>query len=98
MHTVFEGIAKCHLNLLLHHLIDSVEAFSLSDLNHCLLSRLYEYSQSDTQPTPTTRESSTSDFRIAESGKIYNQLSLYQFHCSFTNDDFNYSTSTIHTW
>ena len=34
MHTVYEGVAVYHLNLLLHYLIDTRKWLSLTELNH----------------------------------------------------------------
>ena len=36
MHSIFEGVARRHINYLLHYLIDSRGYFKLSDLNHII--------------------------------------------------------------
>lgn len=68
MHTVFEGVAKRHLGLLLHHIIDVKQYCNLNDVNHALSVHPYGYSESDTRPTLIKRESSSSNFHITESG------------------------------
>ena len=69
MHSIFEGVARRHLNLLFHHLIDSHHYLDLSQLNHSIKLHPYGYSEADTKPTLIDRESSsTSDFRIKQSG------------------------------
>ena len=78
MHTIFEGIASNHLNVLLHHLIDSCHYLSLSQLNHVLAAHPYGYSESDTKPSPIRRDSTaTSDFYIKSSGNMLLYLPLY---------------------
>lgn len=68
MHTVFEGVAKRHLALLLHHIIDDRKYCTLNEVNHALSVHPYGYSESDTRPTLIKRETSSSDFHITESG------------------------------
>ena len=69
MHTVYEGVAQYHLNLLLHHLIDSCHYLSLDQLNHLIKVHPYGYSESDTKPSLIYRQSTTtSDFHIRSSG------------------------------
>ena len=67
MHSIFEGVARRHLNLLFHHLIDSCHYLDLSQLNKTIKLHPYGYSEADTKPTLIERESSsTSDFRISQ--------------------------------
>ena len=72
MHTIYEGIAAYHLNLLFHHLIDHCHYLTLDQLNHIIKAHPYGYTESDTKPTPIHREStSTSDFKFKYSGIIH---------------------------
>ena len=69
MHTLFEGVASYHLNLLFHHLIDESHSLCLGELNHAISSHDYGYSEADTKPSPIHRESTaTSDFKFKQSG------------------------------
>ena len=43
MHTVYEGVAVYHLNLLLHYLIDTRKWLSLTELNHAIQAHHYVY-------------------------------------------------------
>ena len=51
MHSIFEGVAHRHLNLLFHHLIDSHHYLDLSQLNQTIKLHPYGYSEADTKPT-----------------------------------------------
>lgn len=69
MHTVFEGVAVYHLNLLLHYLIDTRKWLSLTELNHAILSHHYGYTECDTKPNKINRgQTIDADFRIKSSG------------------------------
>ena len=69
MHTIYEGIAAYHLNLLFHHLIDDCHYFTLDQLNHIIKVHPYGYTECDTKPSPIHREStSNSDFKLKYSG------------------------------
>ena len=75
MHSVFEGVANVHLNLLLCHLINHCLSFDLPELNHVIKSHPYVYSEMDTKPVPVDRESSSS-FHFKQSGicLLYNVM------------------------
>ena len=69
MHTIYEGIATYHLNVLLHHLIDTCHYFTLNQLNHIIKVHPYGYTETDTKPLPIYRESTaTSNFHFKLSG------------------------------
>ena len=68
MHSVFEGVANRHLNLLFQHIIAS-QYITLADINEAIKSHQYGYSETDTKPRCIERESSTSDFTFKQSGK-----------------------------
>ena len=68
MHSIFEGVANRHLNLLFRHIIDS-KYLTLADINEAIKSHQYGYSETDTKPRCIERESSTSDFTVKQSGK-----------------------------
>ena len=58
MHTIYEGIASYHLNLLFTgHLIDDYHYFTLDQLNHIIKVHPYGYTECDTKPSPIHRES-----------------------------------------
>ena len=50
MHSIFEGITLVHLNHLFSYLIDELGCLSLAQLNHCIKSHQYGYSEIDTKP------------------------------------------------
>jgi len=69
MHTIYEGIASYHLNLLFHHLIDDCHYFTLDQLNHIIKVHPYGYTECDTKPSPIHRESTLdSNFKLKYSG------------------------------
>ena len=68
MHSIFEGVARLHLNCLLRYLIDSASCISISHLNTLIKIHPYGYSEVDTKPVVIERESATSDFRFTQSG------------------------------
>lgn len=68
MHSIFEGVANVHLNLLLFHLINDYQYFDLPELNHVIKSHPYGYSEMDKKPVPIYRESSSSSFHFKQSG------------------------------
>lgn len=69
IHTIYEGIAACHLNLLFHHLIDDCHYFTLDQLNHIIKVHPYGYTESDTKPSPNHGEfTANSDFKLKYSG------------------------------
>ena len=71
MHTVFEGVAVYHLNLLLHYLIDTRKWLSLIELNHAIEAHHYGYTECDTKPNKINRgQTIDADFRIKSSGNI----------------------------
>ena len=71
MHTVYEGVAVYHLNLLLHYLIDVRKRLSLTELNHAIQAHHYGYTECDTKPTKINRvQTIDADFRIKLSGNI----------------------------
>ena len=49
MHTVFEGVAVYHLNLLLHYMIDIKKWITLTELNHIIQAHHYSYTGCDTK-------------------------------------------------
>ena len=61
MHSIFEGVANHHFNLLFHYIIDS-EYITLTDINVAIKSHPYGYTETETKPRCTERESFTSDF------------------------------------
>ena len=69
MHTLYEGVAIYHLNLLLHHLIDTRHYLTLDQINHIVKVHPYGYTETDTKPSTINRESSTSNFHFKLSGK-----------------------------
>ena len=72
MHTVFEGVLCRHLSNLLKYLIDDCQYLKLDDVNHCITSHSYGYSEVDTKPTIITREKgSNGGYHISESGIMY---------------------------
>ena len=84
MHSVFEGVARRHLILLFHHIIEGSHYLSLADLNHLIKSHPYGYAESDTKPIPVERESAIgSDFHFKLSG-IYAHKHSYFISCFFT--------------
>ena len=68
MHSIFEGVAIKHLNLLLCHLIDHKKCLGIDDLNHILKSHPYGSSETDTKPSLIYRDKADSDFKIKQSG------------------------------
>ena len=71
MHSIFEGVANVHLNLLFTHMINDCQYFDLTELNHVIKSHPYGYSETDKKPTPIDRESSSSSsssFHFKQSG------------------------------
>ena len=84
MHSIFEGVARRHLNFLLHHVIDNCHCFSLSQMNHIIKSHPYGYSEADTKPMPVDRQSTTtSDFHFTHSGTCYLTTCEFQLHRDF---------------
>ena len=61
MHTVYEGVAVYHLNLLLHYLIDTRKWLSLTELNK-------HTTMCDTKPN--RGQTIDADFRIKSSGNL----------------------------
>ena len=90
MHTLFEGVAPYHLNLLLGHIIDAKGYLTLQKLNHSLLTHCFGYSESDTKPSQIERDrSDRSKFRIRQSGKVkpgFNQLRLLLIYNLYTTN------------
>ena len=78
MHSIFEGVANRHLNLLFHHIIDS-QYISLNDINEAIKSHQYGYSEIDTKPRPIEKESSTSNFTFKQSGKDKCRINFTEF-------------------
>jgi len=69
MHTKFEGVSVVHLNLLLHHLIDTQNWITPIQLNSIIQTHAYGYTESDTKPNPNNRgQTIDADFRIKSSG------------------------------
>ena len=69
MHTIFEGVAVYHLNLLLHYIIDTRNWLTLVQLNHAIEAHHYGYTESDTKPNQINRgQTIDADFRIKSSG------------------------------
>ena len=62
MHSIFDSITLVHLNHLFSYLIDELGCLSLAQLNHCIKSHQYGYSEIDTKPALIDRESSKSPF------------------------------------
>ena len=60
MHSIFEGVANVHLNLLFTHMINDCQYFDLTELNHVIKSHPYGYSETDKKSVPIDRESSSS--------------------------------------
>ena len=100
MHTVYEGVAVYHLNLLLHYLIDTRKWLSFAELNHAVQAHHYGYTECDTKPNKINRgQTIDADFRIKLSGnmsKICGEKLLHD-RFSFTDDD-TYKTSTLYGW
>ena len=70
MHTVYEGVAVYHLNLLLHYLIDTRKWISLTE-NHAIQAHHYGYTECDTKPNKINRgQTIDADFRIKSSGNM----------------------------
>ena len=71
MHTVYEGMAVYHLNLLLQYLIDARKWLSLTELNHVIQAHHYGYTECDIKLTKIDRgQTIDADFRIKLSGNI----------------------------
>ena len=69
MHTVFEGVAVYHLNLLLHYIIDTRKWLTLTELNHAIQAHHYGYTECDTKPNKINRgQTIDADFKIKSSG------------------------------
>ena len=68
MHTIYEGIASHHLNLLFQHLINDCSYFSLDKVNHLIKSHQYGYSESDTKPCVIKWDPAASKFHFKLSG------------------------------
>ena len=82
MHIVFKGVVTYHLNLLFGHLISSMQYFTLQQLNQCLKSHPYGYSEADTKPNHIRREAGAgSNYRVKQSGSyillLDNIISIY---------------------
>ena len=92
MHTVYEGVVPYHLNLLLCYLIDSCQYFTLVQLNYTIKTHPYGYSESDTKPSPISRDTSGSKFNMKASGKCIYSICVHYY--SYAH---NYSTLNLHT-
>ncbi len=68
MHTDFEGVAKRHMGVLLHHLINECDYCSLQEVNNALSTHPYGYSESDTRPTLIKKDTSSNHYHITQSG------------------------------
>ena len=72
MHTMFEGVAVYHLNLLLHYLMDTRKWLSLTELNHAIQAHHYGYTECDTKPNKINRGPTIdADLKFKSSGNIY---------------------------
>lgn len=75
MHTIFEGVASHHLHYLLRYYLYEERCLTLNQLNDCMKSHNYGYSEQDTKPTPI-KLTTTGDLRLHLSG-LHGCMFLY---------------------
>ena len=76
MHTVFEGVAQVHLQLLLSYLICTKKYFTEDQLNLALRTHKYGYSESSSRPSPIYK-GANSEFHIKQSGIYKNSTIIH---------------------